>query len=328
MRLGQFARKYNIRVQDLISYLENDAKEEIHSNTKLSDKVESDILDFFGIEAEVIQKELPVIEEEPEIASESKKKESQESEAMPEPVAEEVSEWDAEDSEYVVKIDKATTLPETPMDDIASVEGEIAEATEHTPKEEPEVANDKEVKQEKEAIKEDEVIQTDKLLEMLESEDTPANLDKIKLIKASKKELSGLKVLGKVDLPEPKKKPQPDEQQEKEQRNNGNGRSKRPTLSDEEREKRRLKAKRKKEEFEARQEKRRKEQAEKERKRRKEAHYKRKIEQAKTETIKPKVQQQPEPAASPVASEAPQKRTKDKPQPKTLLGKWWRWMNT
>ncbi|MEQ8906588.1 hypothetical protein [Ekhidna sp.] len=314
MRLGQFARKYDIRVQDLISYLENDAKEEIHSNTKLSDKVESDILDFFGIDVEV-QKELPIIEDEPEIASESKKKESQESVVMSEPVTEKEPEWDAEDSEYGVRTDKAPAYPETPLDDIASVEGEIAESTEQTLKEELEPNDDK--PKEKEAIKEDEVIQTDQLLEMLESEESPMGLDKIKLIKAPKKELAGLKVLGKVNLPEPKKKTEA----KNEETENSNQRRSRPQISDEEKEKRRLKAKQKQEAYEARQEKRRKEQEARKLKELKASHYQQKLQKPEVKKQKQTVKRTSEPFEH---KAEPSKRQ----EPKTWLGRWWRWMNT
>ncbi|MEP3682052.1 MAG: hypothetical protein ABJM98_04775, partial [Ekhidna sp.] len=258
MRLGQLARKYDIRVQDIISYLENDATEEIHSNTKLNDQDEADVLDFFGIEAVkelVIQEELEVIQEEPEDVREEPITETKEAKSP----TEEESEWDAEDSEYVVQKEKTLTIPETPLDDIASVEGEIEPVyiQEKPAKEESGVIIE-ELKSEDLTPKEDEVIQTDKLLEMLESEEIPAELAKIKLIKAPKKELSGLKVLGKVDLPEPKKKSELEEEQEK--KSNRERKYQRPQLSEEEKEKRRLKAKRKQEAYEAREEKRRTEQ--------------------------------------------------------------------
>lgn len=311
MRLGQFARKYDIRVQDLISYLESDVKEEIHSNTKLSDEVESNILDFFGIDVEVIQKELPVIEDEPEITSESKKEESQESVVMSEPVSEKVPEWDAEDSEYGVKTDKAPAFPETPLDDIASVEGEIALPEESVDEKEIETPIIK-----KTEPAEDEIIQTDKLLELLESEESPKDLEKIKLIKAPKKELAGLKVLGKVDLPEPKKKSETKKDEESQKVNQGRNKQ----LSSEEKEKRRLKAKQKQEAYEARQEKIRKEQKAKQLKELKASHYKQKIQK-----VDPKKKRQTPPVPDkPV--EAPTKKAK--PEPKTLLGKWWHWMNT
>ena len=54
--------------------------------------------------------------------------------------------------------------------------------------------------------KDEVVIETDKLLELLESEETPVDISKITLIKAPKRELDGLKVVGKIELPEPRAK--------------------------------------------------------------------------------------------------------------------------
>jgi hypothetical protein len=175
--------------------------------------------------------------------------------------------------------------------------------------------------------KKDEVaIETDQLLELLESEDTPVDLDKITLIKAPKKELDGLKVVGKIDLPEPKLKIEEETDQSEtgsddysSDKHKEKSRQRRRLVTDEELEERRLKAKRKKEENEARQEERRKAREKKKRKAIREAHYKKKMQQIKSSQPKiTKTETQPESFEEEEA----------RPEPKTIFGKFWRWMNT
>lgn len=169
--------------------------------------------------------------------------------------------------------------------------------------------------------KKDEVaIETDQLLELLESEDTPVDLDKITLIKAPKKELDGLKVVGKIELPEQKDKTEEPEQAEKEPKTDRSSRQRRRLVSDEELEERRLKAKRKKEENEARQEERRKAKEKKRRKSVREAHYQQKMQQIKSS--QPKLTKT---ESQPVTSE---EEEEPRPEPRTIFGKFWRWMNT
>ncbi|NQZ76724.1 MAG: hypothetical protein HRT61_11600 [Ekhidna sp.] len=331
MRLGQFARKYDIRVQDLISYLESDTKEKMHFNTKLSEETEADVLDFFGLEPlpdPVLEEshELSKAESESVIESDLEPKSEEIVDTLSDSSTEEEITWDAEDSGFYQK-ESNKELPATPLDDIASVEGEIANPQEvlSSPGEEPNsvVEPDDNQEEKSEPHSEDEVIQTDKLLELLDSEEPSTDLDKIKLIKAPKRELSGLKVLGKVDLPEPKKKADAEEEPGK---TNSTRRKKnnRPELSDEEKERRRLKAKRKKEAFEARQEKRRKEQKAKKDKERRAAHYQQRLEHQKTasKTNKQRTKQREE------AKNLPKEVKESKPVPKTMLGRLWRWLNT
>lgn len=292
MRLGQLARKYDIPVQDILGYLEEETGEKFHANAKLFDAIEEKLFQHFDL-----YPDNPVVVEE---------------ETEGEKVSDEII------ADYEVSLDKSTkNEPESAADDIASVDGEL----ELKPMEESGGQEDKTTKpeQSKPSHGDDEVIQTDRLLELLESEDMPADLDKIKLIKAPKKELSGLKVLGKVDLPEPKKKSKP-AAEAKESDHSRNRKNKRQQLSEEEREKRRLKAKRKKEAFEARQKKRRKEQDAQRLKELREAHYKQNLQKSEI-----KKQNQKKKITSPPAQE---KKKDTLPAPKTWLGKWWRWMNT
>ena len=162
----------------------------------------------------------------------------------------------------------------------------------------------------------EEAIETDRLLELLESEESSVDLEKITLIKAPKKELEGLKVVGKIELAEPKK-PEVKDDELKPRKGDQN---RRPLLSEEEREKRRLRAKQKKEQFEARQEKREREREERRKKALKEAHYQQKLQQAKTKLPKRKDKSQKEISEQ----EAPEQR----PAPTSVFGKFWRWLNT
>ncbi len=313
MRLGQLSRKYDIPVQEIISYLEEQsgAEEKFHANSKLEESTEENIFEYFNIERdEVVEAPIEVVEESiDEVATDDQ----------------EIEDTSSEDDFEVKEEVAESTLPETPLDDIASVEGEIETVHEEVQETRSTLTEETEISVS--TPDEDEVIQTDKLLELLESEDAPADLDKIKLIKAPKHELSGLKVVGKVELPEPRKKEEKKEEEkeesefvtEKDLRAYRNPRKKRPPLSEEEKEKRRLRAKRKQEEYEARKEKRLKAQEDQRNKARKEAHYKQKLEQAKAVQVKRKIKEQ----APPVADEGIKR-----PEPKTLLGKFWRWMNT
>ncbi len=354
MRLGQFARKYDIRVQDIISYLEK-TDEEIHSNTKLSEKDETEILDFFGIEA---QEEIEVIEP-PKVIEEHGEKEAVDKlpKIKEEKVVVDDDAWIEEDEPVivekpkeekkeveenieVVESKKTPHLPATPEEDIALVEGEIDfmpiqnnQLDENNEQQESEEQPEKVVapidSEKKPEPKEDEVIDTERLMELLESEDEVPELDKIKLIKAPKKELSGLKVLGKVELPEPKKK-EPTEKEESEKEIAQDIRNQRTQISNEEREKRRLNAKKKKEEFEAREKRRLKEKEEKEKRDRNASHYKQKLNQPKPKKKKPTPKKVPAPIpVEELASPVPQKpkvKKKKVAEPTTLLGRMWKWM--
>lgn len=314
MRLGQFARKYDIRVQDIISYLEKESKDEIHSNTKLSNEEELDILDFFGIEAE---NESEIIENNPQEEIEEIKS---------------VNEGNKPSTENI-PLQKEETKPASPLDDIASVEGEIEFLQPESEQEQKVIHENEEEqvmdqssnvpirKEKKSEPKEDEVIDTDSLLAMLESEEVPADLDKIKLIKAPKKELAGLKMVGKIDLPEPKKKETKDEEaEEKKERSN---RNKRPQLSEEEKEKRRLKYKKKQEQFEAREAKRKKEKEERERRERNASHYKQKLVQPKPKKLKQKSKKKPQ--EQPVQKNHLSKKIAEK-KPTSFFGKLKNWL--
>jgi hypothetical protein len=165
--------------------------------------------------------------------------------------------------------------------------------------------------------KDERTIETDRLLELLEDEEASADLSKITHIKAPKKELSGLKVVGKIELAEPKNNSVEKEKKlDKEVSIEEQGRRERQRKKDEEKEKRRLRAKEKKEQFEARQEKRRIEKEKKQKKAQNKARYQQKMQQLKPSQPKQIIQKE---ATLPEVNEQPDK-------PRSFLGKIWQWL--
>ena len=284
MRLGQLARKYNLKQEQIVEFLDNlnPGMGPYHNNTKLSDQTEELIARHFnksfGDDSLV---DLETTESNDlELAGE-----------QTEELTEEVRESEQPTEDLLVESSIQAELdPDLPVVEVQDSE-------------EPE---EEEVK----------AIETDKLIELLESEDEDVDLSDITLIKAPKKELEGLKVLGKIDLPEPKPKPvEKDESEELKPKTNKQKRQKRGALSPEEKEKRRLRAKQKKEAYEARQEKKRQEAEARRLKERKRAHYEQKIKQKKEVKVKP-IRQQVEQDVEVVAVP---------PKPKSGLGRFWAW---
>ena len=287
MRLGQLARKYGISKKDIITYLkEKDPK--LHSlgqNTKLDEALVELLSSRFGDPEQLFDDPVTDTSEENHEMS------------TPEAVNEE------QEPALTQALDVEQQTPPSPQDE------EIEPSTTDT-------SDDKPVSVAKTA--KGEAIETDKLLELLEDEEKEVDLSKITLIKAPKRELEGLKVVGKIELPEPKPKSDASASV-KDRKAKSRNRSERPVLSEEEREKRRLKAKSKKEAYEARQERRRKEQEKKQRKAQNKARYQQKVQQAKASQSKQKRHQ---PKHEDTTIEAPT------PPPKTVLGKLWRWLTT
>lgn len=153
--------------------------------------------------------------------------------------------------------------------------------------------------------------------EVLEAEGEETHEDFV--IKPAKIELKGLNVVGKIDLPEPKPKSDPEQKAEskvkakkvfpKTRENKSPGRRQKRELSPSEIRKR-----------EEQKEARKREQIEKEKKKKREQFYKEKI-------LKPKqIEQKNKPKKG--KSVVEDKSTEKKPQPKTILGKFWKWLNT
>jgi hypothetical protein len=280
MRLGQLARKYDVSLQEIISYLnEIDPKNEsLHHNSKLDEQIELMVIEHFDVRLDSPEDYQEVIAvDAPE-----------ESEQIPEEPAIAIN----EETEADLQMELDPSLPPIKVQ-------ESHNETEKKPK------------------KERQVIETDRLIELMESEDTEVDLSNITLIKAPKKELDGLKILGKIDLPEPKSKTDvKSEQAEEEPKPDRDVRHDRRRLSDEELEKRRLNAKKKKEEYEGRQEERRKNEKKKRIKANKKERYEQKMQQGKVSQPKHKLQVQDEP---PEVNVIPTK-------PTTILGKFWNWL--
>lgn len=310
MRISRLARIHDLSVQELTSYLDTiePPLKSVHPNAKLDDATIDLIADHFGFK----------IEETPEIGAVEMTAE----ESIPDD-SPNLMEESPEEIETIEEI-KANSHPETPEEEIALLEGELA----IEPTEEDEEAEEKTTEPQLDTapMAEDEVILSDKLIEILESEDQPGDLDKIKLIKAPKKKLSGLKVLDKIEIPEdPRKKTKEQEEEEK---------GSRPQLSPEEKaerarkreeykEKKRIEAKRKQEEYEARKEKRRREQEANRLRAERERHYQQQLAKQKTQATNKKSRKPQVISAEPELSEV----ETDK-KPKTILGKFWRWLNT
>lgn len=296
MRLGQLARKYDISIQQIISYLDKaeQAYDSHHPNSKLDEKTEALVEKHFEHLLVITSDPLDEItKEEPE-------------QIVPEPTEAEVSEVKGTEIEEIVVVpEKETNVTlEEVEENMEEIELPISEA---------EVQMDIEV--------DDDSIATDRLLELMESEEKSVDLSKIKLIKAPKKELSGLKVVGKIDLPEPKNKDiEKSEEEETQSRLSREDRDDRRRISQEEREKRRLNGKKKKEEYELRQERRRKDKEKKERKAKKEAHYKQQLQRANSNKSANKTK--------PKKRKTSEELENQLPIPTTIWGRFLRWLNT
>lgn len=296
MRLGQLARKYNISIQKIISYLDEieQSYASHHPNSKLDEETESLVEKHF--------EHLLVVTSEPEDKFEAEK---------PKEIIQEQAEVEEPEVE-IIEIDKDLEVLVNEKDILKE---------EVQPLEEDVVLVVPEFEAQITQEESEDSIDTERLIELMDSEEPSVDLSKIKLIKAPKKELSGLKVVGKIDLPEPKNKDtENSEDEDTKARLDRDDRKERRKISQAEREQRRLNAKKKKEEYELRQERRRKEKEKKERKAKKEAHYKQQLQRAQSNKsiIKTKYKRKKESA----------ELENQLPKPTTLLGKFLRWLNT
>lgn len=284
MRLGQLARKYNVSQDDVILYL-NEVQTELspfHHNSKLSEETEDLVTNRFYSPEETEEAEQATEEEIEDIVTEKNEVESDVVEIE-----------NAKEIEASLQLELDPTLPPIQI-------------SEPEPEPEPEPTKKEEI-----------AIDTDSLLELLDSEEDSPDLSNITHIKASKKELSGLKVVGKIELAELKSKiVEESKKEEIESKPKDVDRQERQRLYDEEREKRRLKAKEKKEAYEARQGKRRIEEEKKQKKAQNKARYEQQMQQIKTNQPKPNPVIQD---SSPEVDELP-------PKPTSFLGKFWAWL--
>ena len=185
MRISRLAREYDLSIQTLTSYLETlePALKSVHPNAKLEEETIAQVLAHFDISIEEnVADESPVALEpmQDEVAAAD--------DVKPTPI-----EAPAED----VKDEPEEAIPATPEEEIALLDGDLELLPERdvkAPEEEPEEA------EEDLPISEEETILSDQLIELIEAEEQPQDLEKIKLIKAPKKKLSGLKVLDKIEI--------------------------------------------------------------------------------------------------------------------------------
>lgn len=282
MRLGQLARKYNINQDEVILFL-NEVQAELspfHHNSKVSSEMENLVTDHFSLASK---------EEEEEATEEH---------------SEEILVEDDEQNLDVIGIDndkKAEKKTE------ADLQREL----------DPTLPSIKTSVIEK---KDDKSIETDRLLELLEADEASNDLSKITHIKAPKKELSGLKVVGRIELAESKSKSvDKSENQDKEPKPVGYNRHEGQRINEEEKDNRRLKAKEKKEQYQARQEKRRIEGEKKKRKAQNKARYEEKMQKVKAGQAKQKIQKE---EVAPEAYDQPQAF-----KPITIFDKFWKLFN-
>lgn len=158
------------------------------------------------------------------------------------------------------------------------------------------------------------------------SEEEPE--EEIAVIKTPKIKLQGLKVVGKIDLPEPKskepeKKPEPKEEDldlDKVKIVRHSYKNKRRKFTEEEWEERRIRNKKAKQHREEAERKKRKKHEEQAKKRKKQQHYLERIQ--KEQTMQQKNKKKKKKSRKPVEVEPQDVK------PKTVLGKFWRWLNT
>ena len=280
MRLGQLARKYDVSTQEIVSYLKkmDPTNGTIHPNAKLDERTEQLLVAHFDL---LLDSPKDSFAEE---TFESVDVHSEVDNLMPNETAEIEEPSDLE------------IVPEKKVEDkVDQARNGMATLTEASP---------------------EEVITSDKLLALIESDEQVADLSKITLIKAPKKELNGLKVLGKIELPEPRKAKSQKESEKKLKAKT----KKENRLTDEEAEKRRLWAKKKKEENDARLEKKRKEKEKQQLKALREAHYKQRLQQN-----RPKTKKQRHAVEEIVSHHFEQDSSSE---PKSIFGRFWRWLNT
>ncbi len=371
MRLGQLARKLEIKTTDIIDFLsEKGIDIETGTNTKLEEEQVSIIMSEFA----PVEEETPA----PEVIDEETNQDNpDETNTMPEhevtPETETAEEITSE-TEAEAIIPQTAKEPDTPEMDAANVvlaEGTVTEASEETTTTVDEKPTETEAPTASESVTESApeveneslaAISTDEPLSEtstaaiieesdtdeelapsysatdfpeLELEEDAPELDVLNresqdgVIRAPKVELDGLKVLGKIDLPS--KKELEDEEQEasetieQEEIANNAPLQKKTKLTKEEwkekkldRERKRLAAEKKVEEWRLNKS---KALLDKQEKKQRKSHYENLVQQKKAAQKSAALSDQKK-------TPKKQKKKEEKPAPKTLFGKFLRWLNT
>lgn len=306
MRLGQLARSLDITTKQVVDFLGDNGKEiNNHPNIKLEDKDEQLVIQAFGKpEEHFFAKPQPSIKKEEivkDIKPDDELSEIEELKTTPQII-------DEESTDIVAPVlnneEDILNVVETKEPELAKPEDQVEafnEASLEEEKDSPEYAPNIEV------------------------------IDNVEIIKAPKIELPGLKVLGKIELPEPKQveETSEDEDEQKVEKSTEEKipevryykpqkRNNRPRLTEEQKEERRLRSKRDRERRLKEKETRDKAKLEKQLKAKRRKHYEAKLKQTDTNSSKTKKKK----------SNQPSETENNKPQPKTALGKFWRWLNT
>lgn len=174
MRLGQLARKLDIETSEIIKYLEKkNITVENHLNTKLEDETVTLVMDAFTPEEE------------------------------PEPIVEEIVEQKIQETSIETPNRVVEEVPEV-KEDITPAPVEAIEEVEPLTIKEKEAITVSELR-EKEANEAEKENEEQKIIELSREDKVPENID-VAVIRAPKVELQGIKVLGKIELPEKTKK--------------------------------------------------------------------------------------------------------------------------
>lgn len=322
MRLGQLARKLDTTTSEIVQYLaDKDIDVKDHPNVKLDEENELDVIAHFGgVRTDSPPEEVTVEEkEQPELDDELESDLVNEESVAVEESPQEIPELDETSLESEVEPVEPETIEQTARENLEVVTRDADDEesmNQPAPKRSITVGELFKQKGETDA---DEDYEIDEQL-----------LSQVDVIKAPKVELPGLKVVGKIELPQPPSKEEESETEEETEplEENSNDpvepkiirhdrRNKRKRLTKEELEAKRLRNKKAKEKRLAKQVERRKLEEEQRLKNIKKQHYKEKI--SKPVSV----------ANKKVKKKAKAKQlTSAQPKPKTVLGKFWRWLNT
>jgi hypothetical protein len=304
MRLGQLARKLNVKPKDIVSFVQLSLNKEIkeHPNAKVPDELLEDIEQFF-------------------VSNDDKEKTQQE-------IPHSNSEEQNNDVEKTAEVKESTELEKQnnkAASNLTSTEPETEENPIKTDNEKIPASND---------------------IPLLTDEDPESEAVEINLvdgiIKAPKVEVPGIKVVGKIDLPEEKKEQEEEEELDVSNENiepntsisEDTGNTEAPNAANNKTKQAYPKKKRKRKKpnslsFEER-EKQEKERYEKLQKAKKEREKKKKRKHYETQVLakQKQVQQKNTKKKKKHSPSKAQIRQEQRPEPKTLWGKFLRWLNT
>ncbi|MEM6643036.1 MAG: hypothetical protein AAF616_08665 [Bacteroidota bacterium] len=311
MRISSLAREYDLSIQSVTAYLETiePPLKTVHPNAKLDEETISKVLKHFDLEQQIETESIDVVDTSTKEVDEDPLQEST-SEAVGIETHEEAV---IESSITTAEEQSASSLvPESPekreLDIKEQKDQSLSDSTEKT-----------------HSLEERESILSDKFIELLDSEEASDDLEKIKLIKAPKKKLHGLTVVDKIDLPTVTKKVESTKPESKSTNSSLSPEEKEKRVKAREayKEKRRLEAKKKQEERETRKLARLKKEEKQRQKTQRTKHYQSQVVKkeiiAKTKKVD-NLKDQP--------STAKFKSTQTQKAPKTILGRFWRWLNT